>query len=121
MIPMLTPELEAALNAIAAIVHANAREKGFHPDNETIEEFIPKTVANIHGEASELWEAFRKGKLHHPCDKDCGLTCQEEEIADIIIRGFDTANRLGINVGAAIAKKHAYNTTRPYRHGDKAA
>lgn len=49
------------------------------------------------------------------------LTCAEEELADIIIRAMDTAKRLGVNIGRAIAVKHAFNATRPHRHGGKAA
>lgn len=118
----VTPAMIESINEVALIVHRNAREKGFHPDTESTGQYISQTCANIHGEVSEFWEAHRKGKLNEPCDKvGCGLTNAEEELADVVIRAFDTAARLNINIGSAIAQKHTYNTTRPYRHGDKNA
>ena len=76
-------------------------------------------TANLHGETSELWEAARKGTLDKPCDKTPGLTCAEEEVADIIIRALDLANFLGVDPARAIALKAEYNESRPYRHGGK--
>lgn len=109
----------AAINQVASIVHRNAIDKGFHPLDDP--EYVAKTTANMHGEVSEFWEAHRHKKLFDLCDKACGLTCGEEELADIVIRAFDTARTLNINIGRAIALKHEYNTTRPFRHGNKAA
>lgn len=86
-------------------------------------------TANEHGEVSEMWEAARAGTLNHPCDKAdkmaskglAPLTCAEEEIADIIIRAFDTAHEFGVDVAHAVRTKMLYNATRPIRHGDKRA
>jgi hypothetical protein len=79
--------------------------------------------ANLHGEVSELWEAYRRGKLDAPCDKEgCQLTCAEEEVADIFIRNLDTAKQLGIHdVERVIRIKHEYNRQRPFLHGNKKA
>lgn len=41
------------------------------------------------------------------------------ELADIVIRVMDCAVRYGIDLGQEIELKHAYNKTRPYRHGGK--
>lgn len=41
------------------------------------------------------------------------------QLADIVIRCFDTAVTLGIDIGRAIMMKDSYNQTRPYKHGDK--
>jgi NTP pyrophosphatase (non-canonical NTP hydrolase) len=122
MIPrneIIRAECIEAINTVATAVHLNARAKGFHDDTDA--EFIPKTCANMHGEVSELWEAYRRGTLTEPCDKQCGLTNEEEELADIVIRAFDTSKRRNIDIGLAILKKHDYNLTREYRHGNKAA
>lgn len=43
------------------------------------------------------------------------------ELADIIIRVFDLAEELGIDLGAEVLRKMRYNATREYRHGGKAA
>lgn len=106
------------LNQIADMVHANARDKGFHPD-EPVEVFIANQCNNMHGEVQELWDAWRKGTEHQQCDKDCNLTCTEEELADLVIRALDVSRRLGVNIVYAINRKHSYNTTRPHKHGKK--
>lgn len=129
---MMTPiQIENAFSEMAENVEANAVEKGFRragrvDDREAVAVF----VSNEHSEVSELWEAYRAGKLHEPCDKSAKmetlgigpLTSAEEELADIIIRALDTARALGINnIGRAVLRKHAYNTTRPKLHGGKLA
>lgn len=112
-----------SLNTLASAVYKNACEKGFH-DRDTDRlavENMEVWTANLHGEVFELWEAARKGELMEPCDKDCELTCEEEELADIIIRALDTATARGIDIGSAILAKHEYNKTRPRKHGGKLA
>lgn len=103
-------------------MHDIAGEHGFH-ENEVIgavsDQRAAIYVANLHGEVSELWEATRKGKLQQPCDKPCGLTCAEEELADIVIRAMDMAYALDISLGKAIEKKAEYNRTRPHKHGKR--
>jgi NTP pyrophosphatase (non-canonical NTP hydrolase) len=84
---------------------------------------------NLHTEVSELWESYRNGELFLPCDKadkmiQLGLkplTNAEEELADIVIRAFDTAEALGIDIEAAVSAKHDYNMSRPLKHGGKLA
>lgn len=84
---------------------------------------------NLTGEISELWEAYRKGELDKPCDKAAkmkslglpGLTCAEEEIADILIRTLDTAEFWGLDISRAMKAKHLYNASRSFRHGNKRA
>ncbi|MBR3996408.1 MAG: hypothetical protein IKI97_14170, partial [Clostridia bacterium] len=39
------------------------------------------------------------------------------ELADAVIRCFDMADYYGIDLEAAIMEKHAFNLTRPYKHG----
>lgn len=43
------------------------------------------------------------------------------ELADVVIRVMDICEHYGIDFEAAIAEKHAYNLTRPYRRGGKRA
>lgn len=115
------------LNDIADAVHANAYAKGFHPQAEPIAVFMANQCNNIHAEVTELWDSYRAGKENHPCDKTekmqkLGLpvlTCAEEELADIIIRALDVSRRLGLDIQGAILAKHAYNVTRPHKHGKK--
>jgi NTP pyrophosphatase (non-canonical NTP hydrolase) len=115
----------------AEVAYHNASAKGFHDDDEKLQmrEKLGAWCMNLHSEVSELWEAFRAGKAFADCDKaekmrELGLpvlTCIEEELADIVIRVFDTAEALGIDIEKAVSVKHEYNTTRSIRHGGKLA
>jgi NTP pyrophosphatase (non-canonical NTP hydrolase) len=115
----------AALSAVADHVYQVSTISGFHEKDGDIYDSengrFGEFCSNLHGEVSELWEAWRKGNLYNPCDKPIDLCCAAEELADIIIRAMDTAVTLGIDIGEAIANKDAYNQTRPYKHGDKKA
>jgi NTP pyrophosphatase (non-canonical NTP hydrolase) len=127
---MTDSSIREAFRKMQRQVYALAAEKGWHPDGradtpDKIADYVPRAVANLHGEMSELWEAYRAGKLYEPCDKadrmEEPLTCLEEELADIGIRLMDGAEKLGVDLGRAIAIKHSYNSVRPHRHGGKLA
>jgi NTP pyrophosphatase (non-canonical NTP hydrolase) len=89
-------------------------------------------VANLHGEVSEAWEAWRKWGLedatpwmptHHTGDipfnpKPEGVG---SEFADIFIRLLDNCATYGIDLRAEYERKIAYNRTRPIKHGGKRA
>lgn len=103
-----------------------SKSKGFHSSKKiNFGDFI----SNLHGEISELWEAYRANILNKPCDKSEkmetlfgeSLTCAEEEVADVLIRLLDIACTLKINLARAVKLKTEYNKTRPYRHGNKKA
>lgn len=121
----MTPDQEKAINQIAIEAYQNAKSKGFHDKDGDVVADYARWTANLHGEVSELWEAARRGELNKPCDKASfmedqlgeSLTCEEEELADIIIRVFDTAGARGINIGRAVLLKMQYNATRPHMHG----
>lgn len=115
--------IQFALNDLSEIVYKNAEEKGFHDEDKERSDVQNYAIwtANMHGEVSELWEAARKGQLLDTCDKECDLTCEEEELADIIIRALDTACARGIDIGHAVLTKHEYNTTSSHKHGGKLA
>jgi len=127
----VTPEQESAIREVAHLMYQISKDHGFHDGevlvgpatdaNEaaTIKQHMGEWVANLHGEVSELWEAYRNRKLFLKCDKACDLTCAEEELADIMIRCMDTATALGIDLGKAIHNKSEYNRNRAYRHGGK--
>lgn len=120
-----------SLKEWAERAHANAKSKGFHDDDgiRSERENVAVYLLNINGEVSEAWEAFRNGKLREPCDKAPRmraigareLTCIEEELADIVIRVFDTAEALGVDIEHAVRAKMTYNETRPHKHGGKLA
>ena len=106
------------LNELRDKAYQNAQSKGFYDQGRPD---MAAYCANLHGEVSELWEAHRKGLLDVQCDKPVMLTCLEEELADILIRCFDMAGALGVDIDAAVAEKMRYNSTRSYRHGGKVA
>lgn len=121
-------DLIESINVFAAEVASQAKAKGWtHGDAPY--SFLPEDCANLHGEISELWEAYRRKELGVPCDKAPAmaaagiepLTCAEEELADIVLRALHTAQKLKINIGMAVLMKHRFNATRPYRHGGKQA
>lgn len=116
----------SVLNELRDLCIQEAKDKGWHTElNVNVAAFI----ANLHGEVSELWEAWRKGALDKPCDKaekmvSHGLeplTNAEEEIADIIIRVLDTAAVMKVDVERAVLGKLLFNRTRPHRNGGKLA
>lgn len=132
---MLTPEQAQAIQEVAQEMYQISKDHGFHnnevptaipnPDDANIylltEKPIGSWIANLHGEVSELWEAYRNRKLFLKCDKACDLTCAEEELADIMIRCMDTSVALGVDLGRAIRIKSEYNRSRPHKHGGKLA
>jgi NTP pyrophosphatase (non-canonical NTP hydrolase) len=61
----------------------------------------------IQSEASEALEAVRSGDIEHT----------GEELADIVIRTLDLAEYLGIDIEAAVERKHKENEMRPIKHG----
>jgi NTP pyrophosphatase (non-canonical NTP hydrolase) len=137
----LSTENLQLLNQLRDFVAENAIRKGFRTvlrGDLTDDQWEGKTgallraavmSANLHGETSEFWEAFRAGTLNEPCDKAPkmeamglpALTCAEEEIADVIIRALDQAQAHGVDVAKAVAVKAAYNSGRAYLHGGKQA
>lgn len=82
----------------------------------------------MHSELSEALEAWREGdditKISHEgiCDPHLGKPIGvASEFADVIIRILDTCEHLDIPITEALIEKHKYNSTRPYRHGNKRA
>lgn len=88
--------------------HKVEKEHGFqeHKDNVL---YIPTKLALIMSECSEALEAHRQGKTN-----DIG-----HELADIVIRTMNLAEDLGINLEEQIREKHIFNSTRPFKHGNK--
>lgn len=119
------------LNSLAQDVYNANKEKGFHDSNRSFAE----TAMLIVSEISEAVEADRKGKRTDPRDlnftyadfiaeqfkaeyfKDHIKDTVEDELADAFIRILDEAGRRGMDIGAHVRLKLAYNKTRPRLHG----
>lgn len=93
-------------------IHLNARAHGWYdsPDDYV----MGSKMCLIHSEISEGLEALRD----RIPEGEKG--CFSEEMADAVIRIFDLCALVGVDIIAAIAKKHKTNISRPYRHGGKA-
>ena len=71
---------------------------------------VAQKLCLSHSEISEAMEGHRKGLMD---DKLPHRQMIEVEIADAVIRLFDLAGALNLDVGGAIAEKLAFNQKRP--------
>lgn len=109
-------------------VHANAVQKGFYDGVQVTPAEIATRLMLIVSEAAEALEDVRNARMTTQC-KPISLGHGEvapgkpegfpTELADIVIRTLDMAEWLGIDLEKEILQKHAYNQTRPRKHGGK--
>lgn len=113
---------ERPLRSLANEAFANAKDKGWWelpPDDRLFSE----KIALMHSELSEALEEWRNG--HALPEIYYGENGKPEgvpiELADVLIRIFDTAAAYGIDLDEAVRIKMKYNSTRAHRHGGKRA
>lgn len=71
---------------------------------------VAEKLCLIHSEISEGMEGHRKGKMD---DKLPHRPMIEVELADAVIRIFDLAGAMQLDIGGAIGEKMAFNAVRP--------
>ena len=98
-------------------IHENAKAHGWWEDPRRPGELFML----ITSEVAEAFEEIRNGRAMGETYYSEGGKMEgvPSELADIVIRVLDLAEYDGIDMGEAIAQKHAYNLTRPYKHGGK--
>lgn len=70
---------------------------------------VAEKLCLIHSEVSEAMEASRKNLMDDKLPHRLGV---EVELADAVIRIFDLAGALHLDIGGAIEEKRAYNLSR---------
>jgi NTP pyrophosphatase (non-canonical NTP hydrolase) len=102
------------------LCHDVAKDRGWWDGWTESPEAIAAKLCLIHSEVSEALEDVREDRMLMAIGyggKPCGLPT---ELADVVIRVFDLAGALDIDIVEAILVKMEYNERRPYRHGGKA-
>lgn len=112
-------------------IHQYAQDKGWWSSERSVGDIM----TNIHSELSEAWEVHRAGLVprsdvyyydegHEFTTRPLSNTKPDGfwvEMADAVIRILDFAESEGVDLEEMMELKHAYNLTRPYRHGGKTA
>jgi NTP pyrophosphatase (non-canonical NTP hydrolase) len=107
--------MKMKLSDLVAAAHGLSRSKGWYEGELN----VPEKLALIHSEVSEALEEYRIGAMASREGAKGKPEGFPTELADIVIRVADLAGALGIDLEAEVTKKHAFNATRPHRHGGK--
>jgi len=118
------PKDESVVPEKIALIHSEAsealevyRERGGRPLREQVYADADKD-GERHAEQYPQTATFGGG-THPAYDKPRKPVGFDSEMADVVIRVMDLCAHLGIDLERAIFEKHAFNETRPRRHGGK--
>ncbi len=100
------------LNECARECHGRSLRAGWYHDPQTgqpIQRNVAEMLCLIHSEVSEALEGYRKDLMdtHLPDRK-----MVEVELADVLIRVFDLAAYLNVDLGESYVRKLCYNAVR---------
>ena len=88
-----------------------------------VEESSAEQVARLALISTEVSEAIEEIRNGHAVTENYYVDGKPEgvpsELADVVIRAFDTADAWGIDLGRYILDKLHYNAGRGFRHGGK--
>jgi len=107
------------INDIAQAAYENSRAHGFHEQPTTVGDRLMLIVSEIAEALEEYRNNHRPNEIYFNPEKPDKPEGVPVELADAVIRIAEFSALYGINLGAAIEQKMAYNRTRPYRHGGK--
>lgn len=100
------------LNSLASDIYEANKAKGFWDKERNVGEMLML----VNTELSEALEAHRKDLMDDHLPEYKGF---DVEIGDAMIRLFDMAGGLNIDLDTVISKKLEYNANRPRLHGKK--
>lgn len=114
-IPQVRPTIQMSIEELQNLCHQNAKHAGWWDDYQKMPDeykkyFLASRYSLFHSELSEGLEGLRKHKA------DSHLThrpAEEVELADLLIRVFDYAGAMNMDLAGAIVEKIEYNKTRP--------
>lgn len=90
--------------------------KGFHDGRDAGRDDTLLRLCLVHTEVSEAAQLAKRHFLPGCCP-DEHLLAFSEEIADVLIRLFDLAGTLDLDLEAAVQAKMAKNAARPHKYG----
>lgn len=114
---MIANEYYNAAQSLTYVCHKTAFQSGWWHNLQTGELLtgvpskrnVPELFCLVHSEISEAMEGYRKNL---PDDKLPHRSMLEVELADALIRIFDLAGGLQLDVAGALVEKLAYNAQR---------